>query len=322
MASSDRIPVHIVAGPLGVGKTTAILRYVQRQAGREHVAVLVNDYGPVGMDGSILGGSPGGAGMELLSIPGGCLCCASADALAAGIPKLASLPGVTRIIIEPSGLAMPAQVVDLLRRLAAGHALDVRPTIVLIDAAEFRAELAEHMPYYRRLVESADVLVANRADKADAKAVARFEAWAAGLFPPKLRVVVTEHGELPDEVFTLQSAATPASGATTHEHTHPLQAHGQVWPADAVFDADGVEQAIRAAQPARFKGIFHTTRGWLLLQWARGELAVTPTEHRRDSRAEWIGGDTPMALPRALGASTDESELRDASGINADAEKE
>lgn len=290
------LPVHIVAGPLGVGKTTAILSYVERNAGREHVAVLVNDFGPVGMDGAIMQGAIGrvvGDQMKVLTIPGGCLCCASADALATGLPKLAQMPGVTRIVIEPSGIAMPAQVVDLARALAEDHGLDIRPTIVLLDVAEFAAEAAQRMPYYRRLVEAADVLVGNRADKASDRAVANFRRWAQELDPPKLRVITTTMGELPDAVFDLRvDGNAPARRGHGHGHDHhhadDRHAGGRAWDASAVFHLSALRKLLRDAPLERFKGIFHTDAGWKLIEMARGELTERFTDHRRDSRADWI----------------------------------
>jgi len=116
------LPVHLVAGPLGVGKTTAILSYVERHAGREHVAVLVNDFGPVGMDGAIMRGAIGrvvGDQMKVLTIPGGCLCCASADALAvassAAALMAASAPAqVVGPEVHGVGLAVAREILEAL----------------------------------------------------------------------------------------------------------------------------------------------------------------------------------------------------------------
>jgi G3E family GTPase len=307
------LPVHLVAGPLGVGKTTAILSYVERHAGREHVAVLVNDFGPIGMDGAIMQGAIGrvvGDQMKVLTIPGGCLCCASADALATGLPRLTQLPGVTRVIIEPSGIAMPAQVVDLARSLADEHHLDIRPSIVLLDVAEFAAETAQRMPYYRRLVEAADVLVGNRADKASASAVNNFRGWAERLDPPKLRVITTTMGELPDAVFELRAdAAAPPRHAHEHDHHHADDRHagGQTWDASTVFRLSTLRELLRDAALERFKGIFHTDAGWKLLEQARGELTERFTDHRRDNRADWIAEE--QHAPDDLAARLDQCAL-------------
>lgn len=298
--SRPPIPLHILAGPLGVGKTTAILSYVERNAGREHVAVLVNDFGPVGLDGAIMQGTAGrvaGDQMKVLTIPGGCMCCASADALTTGLPRLAQLPGVTRIIIEPSGIAMPAQVVDLVRAMAGELNLDVRPTIVLLDLGEFASETAERMPYYRRLVESADVLVGNRRDRASDKAISRFEDWAKRLDPPKLRTLTTTMGELPDALFELPGsdgrAPEQTDRAHDHEHAHEhdadaRRAGGRTWPPGQAFNLAALRTTIDALPVTRFKGIFHTDAGWKLIELARGERHERFTEHRRDNRCDWI----------------------------------
>ncbi len=323
---TDSIPVHVIAGPLGVGKTTAILEYVRRQAGWQKIAVLVNDFGPVGLDGAILkAGAPSGDGLQVVNVPGGCVCCVGADGLITGmrrilklsevlnnqhtphplapgstggsggseVPGVPEIPGagVDRILIEPSGIAMPAQVVDQLRELSHEHALDLRPTIVLLDAREFASGFAPEMPYYQRLIEAADVLIANRCDQASDQTVIQFRQFADTLDPPKLRVLTTHHGLIPDDIFDLPSVhADTKPDATHNRHPHDHHAHGTTWPPESVFQHEPLEQAVRNAlgRIDRFKGVFHTTSGWRQIEIARGGLITRETQHRRDSRAEWI----------------------------------
>lgn len=70
------IPCQIIAGPLGIGKTTTLLAYLKRQQGRERIAILVNDFGTLGIDGTLLNANPGSPeSPRIVSVPGGCLCC-------------------------------------------------------------------------------------------------------------------------------------------------------------------------------------------------------------------------------------------------------
>lgn len=289
------IPVHVIAGPLGVGKTTAILEYVRRQAGWQKIAVLVNDFGPVGLDGAILEAGaavPSGDGLRIVNVPGGCVCCVGADGLMTGMRRLLKLPGIDRIIIEPSGIAMPAQIIDQLRALSSDHALDIRPIIVLLDAREFASGFAPDMPYYQRLIEAADVLIANRCDQAFDETIALFQRFAESLDPSKLRVLTTHHGLIPDDVFDL--APLPVGewqGEGDEDHSHDdHQANGKTWPPELIFRYGLLEATIRdqLGKIDRFKGIFHTNSGWSQIEIARDELVINETQHRRDSRAEWI----------------------------------
>src|SRR5690606_14091856 len=100
------LPVHLICGPLGVGKTTAILDRLQRTRGSEFTAVLVNDFGPVGLDGPIIESALGAeAKVDVKMVPGGCVCCTAAAYLTQALAEVARRPGLDRLLIEPSGLA-------------------------------------------------------------------------------------------------------------------------------------------------------------------------------------------------------------------------
>jgi hypothetical protein len=73
--SKMNIPLHLIAGALGVGKTTAIRRFVAQSP--DYVAVLVNDFGETGYDAALIG-EAGGGKIQVENVPGGCLCCTSA----------------------------------------------------------------------------------------------------------------------------------------------------------------------------------------------------------------------------------------------------
>lgn len=328
MATNGATPCHVIAGPLGVGKTTAILQFLQRHAGLERVGVLVNDIGPLGLDASTL--DSGATGSRIVNVPGGCVCCTMLHDLERNLASLLKTGDLTRLLIEPSGIATPATVVDLLRDMAARLRIEVRPVIGMLSAAAFDAETFRRMPLYRNVYESADVLVFNRADAARAGQCDQALAWARDLDPAKLRVLATSFGEIPDSVFDLRCPAAPAftfapAGQVTagvcvptrphvHEHDPNLHPGGFVHPPETVFDAEAVlvnmmrvcHVGIGGVRVIRFKGVFHTNDGWLTLHIANREVTSRPALHRLDSRAEWIsegGAIAPEAMSQALLAS-------------------
>ncbi|MFA9459793.1 CobW family GTP-binding protein [Thiohalorhabdus sp. Cl-TMA] len=319
MSKESALPCHVIAGPLGVGKTTAILDYLRRHAGQQQVGVLVNDFGPVGLDGAILEGDPSGDGLRITTVPGGCVCCAAAEGLVTSIQRLLEVPGLDRLIIEPSGMADPEQVLGLLRQMAGTTRLELRPTIALLDATEFEPQRASQMPFFRHMADAADILVLNRCDAADAATTQAFRDWAEALEPAKMRVVTTEHGHLDDALFALRLPEGSGPEAPGHEGTHE-HAHGEAdgesdrtggatWPPERQFHhgrltaalAELAEAGVKEGEVERFKGIFHTDRGWFVLQIAGGRFTLRETPPRRDSRADWIVSDgDPRRVRQAL----------------------
>ncbi len=226
--SNDKptIPCHLITGPLGVGKTTTILQYLKQQAGRQFIAVLVNDFGPMGMDDAILEGELGDkvrSGSQVLMVPGGCICCSAAPGMIAALQKLATLPKVDRILIEPSGMAMTGDMLDLLHSLKQQHHLELRPTITLLDVREVDKQAYQRMPYFYRMFEAADILIGHRCDLATPVQLEKFREWSEGLYPPKLRIITTHHGELPGEVFELTKKEEPT--ATGFQVLSPAPGH-------------------------------------------------------------------------------------------------
>src|SRR5262245_8218227 len=291
------IPVHILGGFLGTGKTTAIRAQLAARPG-ERVAVIVNDFGEAGLDAATLAGA---APYKLTSIPGGCVCCTApegfVDALGA---VLAERPD--RLWIEPTGLARPQDLVDTIRRSPHKDAFEIAPVVVLVDPARLgRAATENERELIAQQVGIADVLVANRTDLCSEDALARFDTLVAGLWPGPLSVHRTSHGRLPVDALEWppgEGARLPRV-ARPHAHDHPSTASYAArsfrWSPDLVFSRERLTRAaLRASQGlagaplARLKGIFRTQEGELLVEIAGGTLHEERSQHRRDSRADAI----------------------------------
>lgn len=286
----NRVPCHLIAGPLGAGKTTAILRYLKQNEGREFIAVLTNDFGTVGLDNAILNSEADGESVKLVNVPGGCICCTSFQSLELGLEQIAALPRLDRVIIEPSGLTMLNQLCPILEKLCARFGFEWMPVIVLIDPGRVRKVQVENMPYFTQMIHHADILVANRCDRSIPEAIAQFMEWAGAWNPPKLKILTTSYGQLPAELFELKKTeateALPASHQHGH-HNHPVSG-GRTWDTNTVFSSERLIAALRKKGIQRFKGIFNTDRGWQLIEWASGEIHMRPAAPADSSRAEWI----------------------------------
>ena len=187
-----RIPVTVLTGFLGAGKTTLLNRLL-RDAGGRRYAVIVNEYGELGIDGSLVVG----AEEEVYELNNGCVCCKLRGDLIRVASNLVRRPGgFDGILIETSGLADPAPIVqtfqldDLLRQHTRLDSVicvaDARHLVAqLRDAPEAGAQLAQ-----------ADLVLLNKADLADADMLAEAERAVQQLNPSaELRHSV--HGDTP-----------------------------------------------------------------------------------------------------------------------------
>jgi G3E family GTPase len=300
---SVKVPVHVLSGFLGAGKTTAVKDLLGRRADRERIAVVVNEFGTLGVDGALLSDC---ASCILREVPGGCVCCTAMADLEASLEEVSDLVAPTRFVLEPTGLARPSELVDLLRGPRWATRFDVRPVITFLDPQQDVEAAWRESPLFRDQIETADVLVLNRCDLASEQEILRVEEFARALAPPKLRIVRTSYGVLPDEIWDLEQPEAPRGAtllAAIASHSHPhgdfLEGHegkGIGYPPERVFDADRLLRALEELRDgkvtqgrvARAKGLFHTTAGWRLHEIAGGRLSTVETSWRRDSRVDVI----------------------------------
>ena len=190
------VPVHIISGFLGTGKTTAIREQLAARRD-EKVAVIVNDFGEASLDAATLSGDEP---FQITNIPGGCVCCTApegfVDAVAAVLEQKPD-----RLIIEPTGLARPQDIVDTLRRCPQKDELALAPVVVLVDPARIGRANADEQELVELQAGVADVLVANRIDLCGEEALARFDKWVGDLWPEPLAVHRTTHGRIPKHLM-------------------------------------------------------------------------------------------------------------------------
>jgi G3E family GTPase len=295
------VPVHILGGFLGTGKTSAIRAQLEARPG-ERVAVIVNDFGEAGLDAATLGGS---SPYKITNIPGGCVCCTAPEGFVAALGALLD-ESPDRLWIEPTGLARPQDLVDTIRRSPHKDAYEIAPVVVLVDPARLERAASEGE---RELIAEqtgiADVLVANRTDLCDEAALARFDALVASLWPGPLAVHRTTYGRLPPEALEWPpgegarlpraAAGVAAPNAHAHDSTAGFAARSFRWSPALTFSRERLARAaLRASQGlagaplARLKGSFRTREGFLRIEIAGGTLHEERSAHRRDSRADVI----------------------------------
>ncbi|GGB83201.1 cobalamin biosynthesis protein CobW [Marinobacterium zhoushanense] len=307
------VPTNIITGFLGAGKTTAINHLLTRKPAQERWAVLVNEFGQIGVDQSLISQDDS---IQIQEIPGGCLCCARGPQLRVALTRLLRSARPDRLIIEPTGLGHPLGIVDLLLGPDFASVIDLRSMICLIDPRVLEQPEILANPVFGDQIDLADILVLNKADLCSAEQLGEAQALSNNMFPPKQQVLTTRMGELdPTLLDRVRSGSTtaarpslrPRTVAPNLEQSTPEQAaepgqplrfkgemegfHSQSWlfHADDCFDSTRILEFLDQQRDSlRIKAAIRIGHGWIGYNRMLQERSVTQLAWRRDSRIELL----------------------------------
>jgi G3E family GTPase len=219
-ARGGRIPVTVVTGFLGAGKTTLVRAFLASPQGRG-TAVIVNEFGAVGIDDTLVRDSA----EATVLLGNGCACCVTRSDLQVALRRLVAererdlLPPFGRIVIETSGLADPGPILQTFATdRALGAEFHAEVAVAVVDAVT-GAETLDWSPEARKQVMLADRLVVSKTDLADAAATAQLTERLAAL-NPRACIDVAVHGALDPRCLINDATPTPARHGFAAEATH------------------------------------------------------------------------------------------------------
>src|SRR5271154_6526805 len=216
--SLARVPCTIVTGFLGAGKTT-LIRHVLGNADGRRPAVIVNEFGDVGIDGEILKGCGNAACPEdnIVELANGCLCCTVADEFVPALDAILAKDGVEHIVIETSGLALPKPLVQAFHWPAIKSRVTVDGVVVVVDGAALAAGRVAHdlealaqqrsadlalahddpvEEVFEDQIACADLVVLNKRDLLDAAGGKKAIAAIAKALPRSVKVLTVTDGKV------------------------------------------------------------------------------------------------------------------------------
>ena len=309
-----QLPVVLIAGYLGAGKTTLVNHLLRHAQGRR-IAVLVNDFGSINIDAELMAATAAGDqnSADVLSLAGGCLCCSFGDDLVgmlAGLVRRTPPPDVC--LIELSGVALPASVLRTVRLLPA---VDVVATLVVADAEHIQRQAADRYlgDTVMQQLQAADWLMLNKPDLVSADELRSAAAWLQATAPQARLCAGAVRAVLPELLLGWHSAAGDVGGMPSMFGSRPMSpVAGASSPAHALFESRSLELPARTDLHRLGAKLAATGSGVLrakallagqLLQVAGGRWAVTPAPGVTTEQLVLIGlrGQLPeVALQEGL----------------------
>jgi len=222
LSDFKNIPTNIISGFLGAGKTTVIQYLLNNKPTSEVWAVIVNEFGQVGVDAALLKNDK----VTIKEIPGGCLCCVGSQSLNVGLNRIIRSVKPQRILIEPTGLGHPKKIIDLLTGEFYKSVLNVKAVINLVDAKNLNNARYLNNATFVEQSKLADILIATKRDTYSEDDINCFFKYAMSFQPEKIEVTMIEQGRLQLEcldfkrLINYSDESNSADFSRNHSHQH------------------------------------------------------------------------------------------------------
>ncbi len=304
---------NLITGFLGSGKTTSILHLLAQKDPAEKWAVLVNEFGEVGIDGALLADS----GALLKEIPGGCMCCVNGLPMQVGLNTLLRQGKPDRLLIEPTGLGHPKQILDMLTAPVYEPWIELQATLCLLDPRQLLDEKAVNNENFRDQLAAADIIIANKQDRSTPESEQALAQWWQQYGGDRELFTATQ-GNIDPALLDRprrNQRELPVSAAHQHGHgdkkglaalslpSHQRwrrslnsgqghQACGWIFDAETCFDTIGLLEWARLAPVDRVKGVMRIPEGLVRINRQGQDLRIeTQSVSPPDSRIELITAD-------------------------------
>lgn len=296
----QHIPTHVISGALGAGKTSVLRSLLAQRPSDERWAVLINEFGDIGLDSALLEGDQ--EGVSFSEVAGGCVCCVNGVPFQVALVQLLRKAQPDRLFIEPSGLGHPLQLLEQLGDVPWLDVLAVQPMVLVLDAQKVTST-ADIEPDL--LAQTGLVLL----NKCDSMTPEQEEDWQQ-VFAP-MPVVCTRQGQLAYHALPGRehragqqplldgfAKASPKMGVIWTDPQQPICSVNQQdngwsigwrWHPSQQFDLMRIQLWLTHMRWQRAKCVVHTNAGWLSANALDGQsLHWQNSEWRKDSRLELI----------------------------------
>ena len=320
------VPTNIITGFLGVGKTSTILQLLKNKPEGERWAVLVNEFGEIGVDGSLIEGQqPQENGVYITEVPGGCMCCAAGVPMQIALNTLLINSRPDRLLIEPTGLGHPKEILKVLSSAHYKEVLSLQKTLTLVDARNLSDERYTSHETFNQQIAIADTVVGSKVDLYGEGDKARLENYVKQHGATHAEVIYASHGDIALDALTGVLASEPTeSHQDDHDHHHsekPLlsevpipecgfikavnegegfQSIGWRFAADKTFEYSKLVAFLNTIQAERMKAAFVTDKGLFGYNLDKDGLRELVLDNCKESRIEVIAESLSESLEAGL----------------------
>ncbi|MFL7032962.1 CobW family GTP-binding protein [Vibrio lentus] len=329
--SSDKtpilgVPTNIITGFLGVGKTTAILNLMKNKPADESWAILVNEFGEIGVDGSLIQGNDRKKQVFIREVPGGCMCCAAGLPMQIALNQLLSEAKPDRLLIEPTGLGHPKEVLEVLSSEHYRKVLSLQKNITLVDARKLSDTRYSEHDTFNQQITIADTIVGNKVDLYKSGDAEQLAEYIAQVCHPDTKLIFAHLGKIPSDEF---SGNTNFYHHQAHGHHHhhdhkqdkplaselPMPESGMIkasnqgegfesvgwrFEADKLFDRQQLLKVLVGLKAERMKAVFITQSGIFGYNLTEDGLTECELDECNETRIEVIGHQIDEGLEGQL----------------------
>lgn len=190
---SPKCALNLISGQLGAGKTTFLRQLLKQKPPEEHWVILVNEFGAVGIDGAILREQ---THTLIQQIPGGCICCTAKAELKTTVLNILETQTPDRILIEPTGLGEPQNLLDSFLAPELSNRLEIQTLFAVFDMSQTNVQEVKTLAILQSLITMADVILINKTDLTTPEKTQAFCDYLSSLYPPKTSVITTQHAQI------------------------------------------------------------------------------------------------------------------------------
>ncbi len=307
------VPTNVITGFLGVGKTTSILHLLQNKPANQRWAVLVNEFGEIGVDGALMQGHHSEEqSVFIREVPGGCMCCAGGLPMQIVLNQLLLIARPDRLLIEPTGLGHPREVLQVLTSGPYREVLSVEQVITLVNARQLSDKRYTENQTFNQQIAVADIVVGNKDDLYQPNDREMLQSYVQENAINGVRVVYTVNGELDYSLLmglsrSIGSVDQPKKSHHHHQKNIPAVATlpacgylkklnegdgyrsvGWRFREDKIFRRDALFSFLSGIEAERVKAVMNTENGVFGYNIVDGSLTELPLFGHGQSCIEFI----------------------------------
>lgn len=329
------VPTNIITGFLGAGKTSTILHLLKNKPADERWAILVNEFGEIGVDKSLIEGQQTQEdGVYIREVPGGCMCCAAGVPMQVALNQLLKTALADRLLIEPTGLGHPKEVLEILSSEHYQKVLTLQKTLTLVDARNLSKERYTNHETFNQQIEIGDTIVGNKSDLYSEEDKTKLIDYIEQKSGANKKVIFAEHGDIKLDELEGKTSQELKELKVQHQHLlnqKPLFSEASIpecgyikavnngegfasigwrFSSESIFDHSKLSNFVWKIRAERVKAVFITNTGMFSFNLDKDVLTENTLESCDESRIEIIRESSDEVLDKELAATLEDDLMK------------